>query len=31
VEIALHIDRYDFAIRVGTEDGLAVARLERLG
>jgi len=31
VEIALDIDRYDFAIRVGTEGGRAVARLERAG
>ncbi len=29
VEIALDIDRYDFAIRVGCEDGRPVARIER--
>jgi 2-phosphosulfolactate phosphatase len=31
VEIALDIDRYDFAIRVRTEDGHLVARMERAG
>ena len=29
VEIALDVDRYDFAIRVTTEDGLLVARREK--
>ena len=29
VEIALDMDRYDFAIRVKFEDGLPVARIER--
>jgi 2-phosphosulfolactate phosphatase len=29
VDIALDIDRYDFALRVGFEDGRPVARLER--
>ena len=31
LEIALDIDRYDFAIRVRSEDGRAVARMERPG
>jgi 2-phosphosulfolactate phosphatase len=31
VEIALDIDRYDFAIRVQIEDGRPVGRMERLG
>jgi 2-phosphosulfolactate phosphatase len=31
LEIALDIDRYDFAIRVMTEDGRPVARMERTG
>ena len=30
-EIALDIDRYDFAIRVQPEDGRLVARMERPG
>jgi 2-phosphosulfolactate phosphatase len=29
VDIALHVDRYDFAIRVGFEDGRPVASIER--
>jgi 2-phosphosulfolactate phosphatase len=29
VEIALDIDRYDFAVRVELEDGRPVARMER--
>jgi 2-phosphosulfolactate phosphatase len=29
VEIALDVDRYDFAIRVTMEDGLLVARREK--
>jgi 2-phosphosulfolactate phosphatase len=29
VEIALDIDRYDFAIRVRIEDGRPVARMEK--
>ncbi len=29
LEIALDIDRYDFAIRIGSEDGRRVARMER--
>jgi 2-phosphosulfolactate phosphatase len=28
-DIALDIDRYDFAIRVEIEDGLPVARIEK--
>jgi hypothetical protein len=28
--MALDIDRYDFAVRVGFEDGRPVARVERL-
>jgi 2-phosphosulfolactate phosphatase len=31
VEIALDFDRYDFALRVETEAGLSVARIERAG
>jgi 2-phosphosulfolactate phosphatase len=31
VDIALDVDRYDFAIRVRTEDGRPVARMERPG
>jgi len=31
LEIALDIDRYDFAVRVGVEDGHLVARIERPG
>jgi 2-phosphosulfolactate phosphatase len=31
LDIALDIDRYDFAIRVTMEDGLPVARMERSG
>jgi 2-phosphosulfolactate phosphatase len=31
LEIALDIDRYDFAIRVTSEDGRPVARMERTG
>ncbi|HEY2529311.1 MAG TPA: hypothetical protein VE251_10560 [Xanthobacteraceae bacterium] len=30
VDIALGIDRYDFAVRVDFEDGRPVARVERL-
>jgi len=30
LEIALDIDRYDFAIRVQPEDGRPVARMERM-
>jgi 2-phosphosulfolactate phosphatase len=30
VDIALDIDRYDFAIRVTTEDGYSVGRIERI-
>jgi hypothetical protein len=29
VDIALGIDRYDFAVRVGFEDGRPVARMEK--
>src|SRR5208282_5721581 len=29
LEIALHVDRYDFAIKVITEDGRPIARIER--
>jgi 2-phosphosulfolactate phosphatase len=31
VDIALDVDRHDFAVRVTTEDGLAVACVERTG
>ena len=31
LDIALDIDRYDFAIRVQAEDGLPVANTERTG
>jgi 2-phosphosulfolactate phosphatase len=31
VEIALHIDRYDFAVRVEFDNGRPVARMERYG
>ena len=29
LDIALDVDRFDFAIRVKTEDGRSVARIER--
>jgi hypothetical protein len=30
LEIALDVDRYDFAVRVMLEDGLPVGRVERI-